>query len=68
MVTQTDGTLTLTWSAMPWQTYQVQYTTDLSQTNWNILGNAITTTNALATASDSIGPDTRRFYRVVVLP
>ena len=67
-VMQTDGTLALTWSAMPWQTYQVQYTTDLNQTNWNLLGNAITTTNALATASDAIGPDPQRFYRVLLVP
>jgi uncharacterized repeat protein (TIGR03803 family) len=67
-VTQTDGTLTLSWSAMPWQTYQVQFTTDPSQTNWNILGNAITTTNALATACDAIGPETQRFYRVLIVP
>ena len=67
-VMQTDGTLTLTWSGMPWQKYQVQYTTDLNQTNWNLLGDAITTTNALATACDAIGPDPQRFYRVLILP
>ena len=65
---QAGGTLTLTWSAMPWQKYQVQYTTNLNQTNWEILANAITTTNALATASDATGPDTQRFYRVLIVP
>ena len=68
ILAQTDGTLTLTWSAMPWQTYQLQYSTDLNETNWNILGDAIATTNAWATASDAIGPDPQRFYRVLILP
>ncbi|MGD0261291.1 MAG: fibronectin type III domain-containing protein [Verrucomicrobiota bacterium] len=67
-LTQTGGLLTLTWSALPWQTYQVQYTTNLNQPNWNILADAITTTNALATASDAIGPDLQRFYRVLIVP
>ena len=65
---QSDGVLLLTWSAMPWQNYQVQYAADFNQTDWNNLGGAISTTNALATTSDSIGPDAQRFYRVVIVP
>jgi hypothetical protein len=66
-VTQKGGMLTLIWRAMPWQKCQVQYTTDLSQTNWNNLGSPIVATSATATTTDSIGPDPHRFYRIILL-
>ena len=67
-MTQTGGTLTMTWNAMAGQTYQVQYKTDMNQSNWNNLGSPLTATNVSATASDTIGPDPKRFYRVMLLP
>jgi uncharacterized repeat protein (TIGR03803 family) len=67
-VSQTNGTITFIWSAVATQIYQVQYNTDLNSTNWNNLGSTITATNATAVASDSIGSDSQRFYRALLLP
>lgn len=64
-VTQAAGALELTWSTVVGQSYQLQYNTDLTSTNWNALGNIIVATNATSMASDIIGPDGQRFYRVI---
>jgi hypothetical protein len=65
-VTGTGGTVRFSWSAVTSAVYQLQYRTNLVQGNWNNLGSAITATNAVMSASDSIGPDPRRFYRLLV--
>jgi hypothetical protein len=62
-----DGTVTLAWSAKVGHTYQVQYTTDLSQSTWNNLTN-VTASSWTGIASVSVGTDPQRFYRVVLLP
>jgi len=67
-VRRTGGSLTFTWNAVAGRTYQVQYTTNLSHPTWNNSGSAIPGTNGTLTASDTIGPDARRFYRVALLP
>ena len=48
--------------------YVLQTVTNLASTNWIDLGNAVTATNGSMTASDVIGSDPARFYRVVLLP
>ena len=65
-VTGTGGTVTFTWSAVASAVYQLQYRTNLAQGNWSNWGSAITATNAVMSASDSIGPDPQRFYRLLV--
>lgn len=60
-------TLTLTWSATVGQTYQMLYKTNLNQTTWNNLNNALTATNPTMTTFDAIGPDPQRFYRILLL-
>ena len=67
-MTQTGSTLTLTWSTVAGQKYQVQYRANLGQTDWTNLGNPFTATNGTATASDTIAPDPQRLYRIVLLP
>lgn len=67
-VTRSAGTLTFAWTATTGLTYQVQYKTNLLQTNWSSLGNSSIATNNIMSASDSTGPDRQRFYRVVLLP
>lgn len=68
-VAQIAGTLTFTWSTVPEQTYQVQYTTNFSQTDWSNPDSAILATNTTMSDSDSIasGP-AQRWYRVALLP
>ena len=67
-VTQSAGTITLTWSAVAGQTYQLQFKTNLNQMSWNNLGSVIAATNSVVTVLDSPGPDPQRFYRVKIGP
>ncbi len=67
-LTVSGGTLSFSWNALPGQVYQVQYRTDLTQGTWLNLGGPITATDNLVAASDTIGPDLARFYRVVFSP
>ena len=53
---------------MPGQKYQVQYTSSLAQPKWNNLNGALTAINSITSASDVIGPDPQRFYRIVLSP
>lgn len=62
------GMLTLTWTAFVGQQFQVQYKTNWIQTDWINLGDPFPATNTTMTASDPIGPDPQRFYRVVIVP
>ena len=41
-LTTTGGVLNINWKAVPGQTYQVQYSTNLRQTNWMVLISAVT--------------------------
>jgi hypothetical protein len=43
----------------------VQYTTNLTSTNWTNLGAPILATGGVTSDSDNLGPDPQRFYRVV---
>ena len=63
-----DGSLQLSWSSVSGVAYQVQYSTDLAQTNWINLGSIITATTNSTTTNDVIGSNSLRFYRVVVSP
>jgi hypothetical protein len=62
------GVFQLAWTALPGAAYQVQYLTNVTQTNWINLGGAITATNNPMTfsAGNESGPE--RFYRVTLLP
>jgi hypothetical protein len=62
------GSFQLAWTALAGAAYQVQYLTNLVQTNWLNLGGVITATNNPMTFSESIMPGPPRFYRVVLLP
>ncbi|MGA3285783.1 MAG: hypothetical protein ABSD57_15180, partial [Verrucomicrobiota bacterium] len=60
-----NNTISFAWNAVPGQTYQVQYTTNLPSTNWISLGGVITVTNETVSVSDAVNADPQRFYRVV---
>jgi hypothetical protein len=64
---ETDSAHLLVWKADVGRTYQVQFATNLNQSTWNTL-TSVTASNWTGTASVTIGPDPRRFYRVVLLP
>lgn len=65
---QTNGTIAFSWGALAGMKYQVQYTTNLLSGTWQNLGNAFAATNTTVSASDIVGPDTKRFYRLAVMP
>ena len=61
------SSLSLSWSAIPGRSYQVQYKTNLDSSDWTNLGTNIAATNSISLGADSIS-DTLRLYRVVMLP
>jgi uncharacterized repeat protein (TIGR03803 family) len=65
-IIKTAGTVTLTWSSVASQTYQLEYSTNLAQGNWNNVGGAVVATNGIMTGSDPGARDPQRFYRVMV--
>jgi uncharacterized repeat protein (TIGR03803 family) len=65
---KSNCTLTLNWSAMAGQQYRLQHKPALGVTNWTSLGNLITATGSVVTASDNACISTQRFYRVVMFP
>ncbi|MCX6925960.1 MAG: hypothetical protein NT154_22550 [Verrucomicrobia bacterium] len=67
-VTQSSNVISLVWSAVSGKVYQVQYKTNLTETNWIDLGDTISGTSATASASDLNPPDAYRLYRVKMLP
>ncbi|HEY3863716.1 MAG TPA: protease pro-enzyme activation domain-containing protein [Verrucomicrobiae bacterium] len=62
---QNGNTVTFAWPTTPGDTYQVQYTTDLSSTNWINLGPPFVASGLITGGSDDVGPDPQRFYRIV---
>jgi subtilase family serine protease len=68
--TKTSSSFNLAWGTMTGLVYQVQYKTNLLQTNWINLGKPLIATNDNLTVSDTnaIGSSPQRFYRVQVLP
>ncbi len=67
-VTRENGTIQLGWAAFPGLSYQVQYSTNLTQSHWVNLGPPIVAAGATAGAADPAGPDPARFYRVILRP
>jgi hypothetical protein len=63
-----DGSLQLAWGSLSGVAYQVQYSTNVAQTNWINFGSVITATNSTTTTNAAIGTDQERFYRVMIAP
>jgi subtilase family serine protease len=68
--TITSSAFNFTLGTMAGLVYQVQYKTNLLQTNWINLGKLLVATNTSLTVSDTnaIGSSPQKFYRVQVLP
>jgi len=67
-VTAVNASIELTVNAFPGQKVQLQYSSDLASATWTNLGSPITATDGTISATDTPGPDQRRFYRVIVQP
>jgi hypothetical protein len=64
----TQGTLALIWSTEAGASYQLQYNSDLTSTNWTSLGGPQTATGPTLSATDCATNGPARFYRAVRLP
>jgi hypothetical protein len=64
----TNGTVDLVWTTEAAGTYQLQYTSDLTSTNWVNVGGAVIAGGTNLSATDPVTNAPRRFYRVVRLP
>ncbi len=68
-ITLTDGAATLTWSAVAGQAYQLQYSTNLAQANWNSFSKPIVAFSGTMTKTDYDAANSpQRYYRVVLFP
>ena len=67
-VRQSGSSIIFTWSATSNQMYQIQSTTDLTQSNWTTVGSTLTATNSTMSVSESIGTNGQQFYRIVLFP
>jgi hypothetical protein len=63
----TNGTATLTWSAVPPHIYRLQYTGSLTSANWSAVVPDVTATSQTVITTDVVGVSTQRFYRVLVV-
>jgi len=67
-VTLTNSMLSLAWSTEAGGVYRLQYTSDLSSTNWANLGNAVIATGSTLDITDSVTNGPQRFYRLALSP
>ncbi|HSU53776.1 MAG TPA: NBR1-Ig-like domain-containing protein, partial [Candidatus Dormibacteraeota bacterium] len=67
-IVNTNGIVTIVWSAASGSVYRVQYTPELTLNPWSNLVPDVQATNSTATATDDPGADVQRFYRVMLLP
>jgi hypothetical protein len=68
-LTLTNGTISFSWRALAGERYQVQYTTNLAQSQWTNLGGVLSTAyNSSLSTNDATSASTERFYRIVAQP
>ena len=65
-VTLANGLPTLVWTAVPGQTYQAQYATDLAVATWADLGPPATAVGESMSITDTTA-NQRRFYRIILM-
>ena len=65
--TRSGDSIVFAWGTAATQSYQIQFTTNLSGGQWTDLGGPVTATNSSASASVSI-TNSQTFYRLLLLP
>jgi hypothetical protein len=63
-----NNVVALKWSALSGRSYNVEYKNSLSDSNWTPLATNIVATTNSAFASDIVGTNTQRIYRIVLQP
>jgi len=64
----TNAIVNLDWTSIPGQRYSLQFSDDLSTSNWIDLAGALTASGSSMQTNDVINVGPHRFYRVKVLP
>jgi hypothetical protein len=64
----TDGSASVTWSAIPGRSYLLQSKETMTDPAWTSTVASLTATGSLATATNLLGNSTQRFYRVFLVP
>jgi hypothetical protein len=67
-VNQAGAAVTVTWSALSGQSYQVQGASYSNPNNWINLGGVVTAGGSVGAASVTVDPNLQWFYRVVLAP
>ncbi|MCX6904374.1 MAG: lamin tail domain-containing protein, partial [Verrucomicrobia bacterium] len=67
-IISTNGTVALTWSAIPGQVYRVQQTDQLNPASWTDLPGEVTAVGDTASKTDPMDALSQRFYRILVRP
>jgi hypothetical protein len=67
-VTKSGGAVHFTWNTVAGLSYQIQFATNLIQPDWINLGSATVASGSTLSATDSVGPDAQRFYRIIRTP
>jgi hypothetical protein len=62
------GLLTISWTTVSGQKYQLLYSTNVGTADWSAWGPVLTATNDTLFVQDSIAADTQRLYRVEWVP
>ncbi len=65
-ISVSNGSVTITWTAVSGTTYRVQYKNDLNDSAWNTLPPDVTATGPTASKIDPLGAG-QRFYRLQLL-
>ncbi len=62
-----NGKVTITWAATAGTSYSLQYKVNTKDANWTTLSGNVTINGSVGSATDSMGSDPQRFYRVMIL-
>jgi hypothetical protein len=62
------SSVTINWPSVAGVSYQLEYKTNILQATWLNLGPPISGTGSTVSFLDPIGPDSQRFYRVMIQP
>ncbi len=62
-----NGTATIIWDAVMGHNYRLQYTEDLTDTNWIDVSPDVPANGSTAVQFDIIGTSPQRFYRILLV-
>jgi Immunoglobulin domain len=63
-----EGTVTLTWSAIPGQTYHVEYKTNLMDNGWTPLPDNVVSQSGIVSKTNVTNFAVQCFYRIILVP